>query len=46
MSGTQMHIRRSAVEDANELALVLQAKAHWGYSKAQLEAALKLGGVR
>ena len=35
MSGTQMHIRRSAVEDANELtALVLQAKAHWGYSSA------------
>ena len=34
-----MHIRRSAAEDTNELtALVLQAKAHWGYSKAQLEA--------
>ena len=39
MSETQMHIRRSAVEDANALtALVLRAKAHWGYSKAQLEA--------
>jgi len=39
MPKAQVHIRRSAVEDANELTvLVLQAKAHWGYSKAQLEA--------
>lgn len=34
-----MHIRCGAVEDANELtALVMQAKAHWGYSNTQLQA--------
>lgn len=34
-----MHIRRAISEDVEELsALVLSAKAHWGYAQAQLQA--------
>jgi GrpB-like predicted nucleotidyltransferase (UPF0157 family)/GNAT superfamily N-acetyltransferase len=34
-----MHIRRAVADDAEPLsALVLRAKAHWGYSKTQLQA--------
>jgi GNAT superfamily N-acetyltransferase len=37
--GALMRIRRAAAEDIEELsALVMSAKAHWGYPQAQLQA--------
>src|SRR6202158_4615592 len=37
--GALMRIRRAAAEDIEELsALVMSAKAHWGYMQAQLQA--------
>jgi GNAT superfamily N-acetyltransferase len=39
MTLQQMNVRRAVVEDVTELSkLVLDAKAHWGYSNAQLQA--------